>query len=140
MSSIRNKPKVGVIIGSGSVKSTAAIGLFQVLAREGIDVDMIVGTSGGAVVGASIALGPSLKDASHRIHNNWTKEVMTEFDYRAILQITMSRIFEFTSDFSIFGDTRIMENLRSHFGDLTFADLSLPLYMVATDATSGKPV
>ena len=34
-----NKKQVALVIGSGSVKCAAAIGLYKVLQREGIEID-----------------------------------------------------------------------------------------------------
>ena len=42
-------PKVAVVIGSGSVKCAAVLGLWKVLDRNGIKLDRVVGCSGGAV-------------------------------------------------------------------------------------------
>ena len=42
-------PRVAVVLGSGSVKCAAALGLLRVLQREGIGIDMIVGCSGGSL-------------------------------------------------------------------------------------------
>ena len=50
-------PRVALVIGSGSVKCAAALGLMRVLEREGIGVDLVVGCSGGAIYAALIALG-----------------------------------------------------------------------------------
>ena len=47
-------PRVAVILGSGSVKCAAALGLLRVLKREGIGIDMIVGCSGGSLYAAMI--------------------------------------------------------------------------------------
>ena len=49
--------RVAVVIGSGSVKCAAALGLLKVLDREGISIDLIVGCSGGSLYAAMIALG-----------------------------------------------------------------------------------
>jgi len=46
---VANRKRVAVVIGSGSVKCAAAIELTHVLAREGIDVDLLVGCSAGAI-------------------------------------------------------------------------------------------
>lgn len=136
----QKKPKIGVVIGAGSVRSTAAIGLFRVLEREGIVVDLIAGTSGGALTGATIAFGPTLDDAYQGLLNGMTKEAMTEFDYRAFLEITMPQIAKFPPNFSIFDDGKMFRNMRSHFGEHTFADLNIPLYVVATDLADGSKV
>ena len=48
-------PSVTLVIGSGSVKCAAAIGVVKVLAEAGIRIERVVGCSGGALFAASIA-------------------------------------------------------------------------------------
>lgn len=140
MSTKQKKPKIGVVIGSGSVRSTAALGLFRVLEREGVEVDMIAGTSGGALTGATIALGPTLDDAQQGLLKGLTRDVMTEFNYQAFIQIAMPQIVKFPENFSIFGDKGTFRNLRAHFGNHRIEDLNIPLYIVATDLADGSKV
>ena len=44
--------KVGLALGSGAARGLAHIGVLEVLEKEGIPVDVIAGTSAGAVIGA----------------------------------------------------------------------------------------
>ena len=43
------RPKVALVLGSGGIKCIATLGLFRMLAREKIPVDLIAASSGGAV-------------------------------------------------------------------------------------------
>src|SRR5688572_24143259 len=47
--------KVGLALGSGAAKGWAHIGIIHVLQKAGIPIDVITGTSAGAVVGAFLA-------------------------------------------------------------------------------------
>jgi len=49
--------QLSLVIGSGSVKCAAALGVLQVLQEAGIKVNLIVGCSGGAIYAAAIAMG-----------------------------------------------------------------------------------
>ena len=49
--------KLALVLGGGSAKGYAHIGVIKVLERHGIKPDLIVGTSMGALVGAMYALG-----------------------------------------------------------------------------------
>ena len=40
-------PRVALVLGSGGIKSIASLGLFRVLAREKIPIDLIAASSGG---------------------------------------------------------------------------------------------
>jgi len=50
------RKRVALVIGAGSVKCAAALGLWKVLKREGIALDLVVGCSGGSLYAASMAL------------------------------------------------------------------------------------
>ena len=51
------KRKVGLALGSGAARGFAHIGVLTVLEKEGIPIDMIAGTSAGALIGALYAQG-----------------------------------------------------------------------------------
>ena len=50
--------KTCLALGGGGARGLSHLGVLQVLDREGISVDCIVGTSAGAVVGAAYSLNP----------------------------------------------------------------------------------
>ncbi len=50
-----SKSKVGLALGGGAARGLAHIGVLDVLEKEGSPVDMIAGTSIGALVGAVYA-------------------------------------------------------------------------------------
>ena len=50
-------PKLGLALGSGAFRGLAHIGVLDVFLQEGLPVDMIAGTSFGAVVGGVYAAG-----------------------------------------------------------------------------------
>ena len=58
------KPQLALVLGSGGVRSIAALGVAEVLWREGIAPDLIVGCSAGAMFGA-LGRGSSVR-RSHR--------------------------------------------------------------------------
>ena len=55
---MRHRLKIGLALGGGGARGLAHIGVLKVLEREGIPVDLIVGTSMGALVGAAYAIQP----------------------------------------------------------------------------------
>lgn len=52
------KAKIGLALGGGGARGLAHIGVLNFLEREGIPLDLIVGTSIGALVGAAYAAEP----------------------------------------------------------------------------------
>ena len=48
--------KVCLVLGGGGVRGLAHLGVLQVLEREGIPIDCLVGTSAGSIVGAAYSI------------------------------------------------------------------------------------
>ena len=140
MTTTNNGNRVALVVGSGSVKCAAALGLWRVLKREGIELDMVVGCSGGSLYTAAMALGFEQQEAEQLTMNLWTRKVTDERDWRGFASVFMPRAFKFDSDFGLVRDRAMRASLTAAFGDRTFADTKTPLYVVATDLHSGEMV
>ncbi|WP_228289224.1 patatin-like phospholipase family protein [Marinobacter salinisoli] len=60
------RPKVGLVLSGGGAKGMAHVGVLRVLEEMKIPVDVVVGTSAGAAVGALYASGMSVKEIESR--------------------------------------------------------------------------
>ena len=140
MASNKDKPRVALVIGSGSVKCAAAIGLKKVLEREHIDVDMVVGCSGGAIYAALIALGWSVERATEATLRMWTSDVTGKRNLRGILQLALPKLFKFDETFGLIDDSLINRRFHEGFENATFADTRIPLFVTATDFYTGEQV
>lgn len=133
-------PDVALVIGAGSVKCAAAIGLHRCLTAHGISVDMVVGCSGGAIYAAAIALGHDAASAAALTGRLWTREVTAESDRMAMLRMAFPKLLGFSERFGLKRDRLVRERLASAFGDATFADCRIPLHITATDFRTGEQV
>ena len=140
MPDLKNKPRVALVIGSGSVKCAAALGLMKVFERENIAVDTVVGCSGGAIYAALIALGWTVEKATEATLNMWTHEVTAKRSIRAMLQLVLPWIFKFDETFGLINDSLINRRLHAGFDDATFAQTRIPLFITATDLYTGEQV
>ena len=59
---LAQRPKVGVVLCGGGAKGAAHVGVLKVLEENDIPIDMIVGTSMGAIVGGLYAIGYSASE------------------------------------------------------------------------------
>lgn len=134
------RPKLAVVLGSGGVRSIAALGMVEVLAREGVAPDLIVGCSAGALFGALISLGHASPHAVQIATSLWTTEVTKQRRWRAIPKMMWPRLGRFDADFAMRDDRLILARLRTAFGDARLEDLRLPLRVTATDAATGDAV
>lgn len=134
------KKRVALVIGAGSVKCAAALGLWRVLQREGIELDMVVGASGGSIYAASMAIGHTVDESTALTQKLWTSEISSKTNWRGLLSAFMPKLFGFDGGFAMLDDGPIKRALRGGFGDVTFADTRLPLFIVATDLMNGERV
>jgi len=135
------QPRLAIVIGSGGIKCAAVIGVMQVLEQENIDVDMVVGCSGGAVFGAAIALGFSSEKLAETRRQAWTSNVTRKLDLCSLRKIIAPRLGGFDDEIGIFDDGVMEGNIAQAFGaETTFADTKIPFYCVATDFHTGQPV
>lgn len=132
--------RLALVIGSGAVKCAAALGVWKVLDREGVPVDMLVGCSGGSLFAATMALGLSVDECIRLTQRLWNPGVTRKRDTRALLKALLPQVFKFDERFGMVDDRALLDNLRSVFGEYTFADAVIPLYLLATDFHTGEAV
>lgn len=117
------RPKIALVLGGGGSRGVAHVGVLDVFRRENLPVDLIVGTSMGAVVGAMYAAGH---------HPTQMAERMAELQGVNVFG---------TSIFTARGrQQRFAEQLSAIFAGLTFADLKIPLLVTAVDMITGQEV
>ncbi|WP_373059082.1 patatin-like phospholipase family protein [Gemmatimonas sp.] len=131
---------IALVIGSGGVKCAAAIGLQRCLARESINIDLVVGCSGGSIYAAAIALGKNAEEAAAMSTSLWTRDVTAQPDRAALMRMLFPKLLGFTERFGLKKDHVVWERLTTAFGDLTFADCKIPLFITATDFRTGEQV
>ncbi len=61
------RPKIALALGGGGARGIAHIGVLKVLERENIPIDLIVGTSIGALVGTAYAIKPDAAALEKRV-------------------------------------------------------------------------
>jgi len=132
--------RVAVVIGSGSVKCAAALGLFRVLDRERIPIHMVVGCSGGALSAATVAMGWDHGTAERKTRELWTQEITKRRSTRALLSAVLPQVFKFDERFGLVDDRLVLERLRTAFGQTRMEDAKVPLYLTATDFHTGEQV
>ncbi|MEA3471507.1 MAG: patatin-like phospholipase family protein [Thermodesulfobacteriota bacterium] len=153
----RKKKKIGLALGGGGARGFAHIGVLRVLEEESIPVDIIVGTSSGALVGASYAsgIGP---DKLEEIIEGYLES--PEFHSSAINAIEAARnredtglahkIESYLKNKIILLQTMFKPGILSAkdfrtmidylIPDINIENTPIPFRAVATDLVSGNPV
>ena len=132
--------RVSLVIGAGSVKCAAALGLWRALIRHGIELDMVVGCSGGSLYAATMALGYDVDTCERLTRELWTKEVTMERNTRGILAAVFPKVFGFDGKFGMVHDRIMGKALAGPFGGRTFEEATIPLHIVTTDLETGAKV
>ena len=126
---IFQKPRIGLALSGGGARGLAHIGVLKVLEREGIEIHALAGTSMGAVIGAAYAAGMS--------PNEMQQEAL-----RMSRLSELARLVEwFPPKGKLFDSNRVRQFLedRLHL-DIDFADLQLPLTVIAVDLHKNEQV
>lgn len=132
--------RLALVLGSGGVRSAAALGIADVLARAGIRPDLLVGCSSGAVFAATLAQGLSSDEALRSATTLWSPELTEQKRWRAYAQLLAPRLTGFDAGFALRSNHLIVQALERAFGNLRLQDLPTPLRVSATEAASGAPV
>lgn len=122
---IFKKKKIALVLGGGSARGLAHIGVLRVFQREKINFDLIIGTSIGAFVGAYYALDGDMAKA---------EKVASKFDARESLDITIPPTM------GLIKGNRIYAIIKELVGERGFSDLKIPMAIVATDIEKGEEV
>jgi NTE family protein len=133
-------PRFALVLGSGGVRSMAALGMVEVLAREGLMPDLVVGCSAGAMFGALIAAEHDASEAIRIATTLWSPDVTRKRRWMAVPQMLWPRLGKFDADFALRDDGPVMQRLEQAFGDVRIEDLRTALRVTTTDAATGERV
>ena len=122
----RRPPRLGLALGGGAARGFAHVGVIQVLERNGIRPDLLVGTSAGSLVAALYASGmdgAALERAALSMDEATLTDWMLPLVSRGMLR----------------GDA-LARYVRQAVGGRLLQDMSPPLGVLATDLSSGQSV
>ncbi len=118
--------KIGLALGSGSARGWSHIGVIRGLQEADVAIDIVCGSSIGALVGGAYAAG-KLDDAEKLIRELAWSDVL------GFMEVPIPRSGLINSD-------KVADYLRERLGDPNIEDLPKPFAAVATDLTTGQEV
>ena len=134
-------PAVTLVIGSGSVKCAAAIGVVKALSDAGIGIERVVGCSGGALFAAAVALGFDTAKTTDITLRTWTRKLTSQRNNMGFLRLIAPKLFGFRPDsFGLRNDGLMLSAFRDVFGQQRIEDTPIPLHITATDFMTGELV
>jgi NTE family protein len=122
--------RIGLVLGAGGARGWAHLGVLEALERERIPIDMIAGTSIGALVGAAYARTGCFQETCRLTIGKFPNK-------RSIKK----RVFDYTVPLRGFlKGNKVLEMLREGLEGADFLDLAIPLAVVAVDINNGEEV
>lgn len=151
-------PRTALVLGGGGARGAAHIGVLEVLERERIPVDCVVGTSMGALVAGSYAAGLSPRNMRKKLAEaDWTDMFLDVADFSQ-LSYRKKKVSQRYLPGTQMGVTHNGLQMQSgvvagekiklffnqlvdaNLGERTIEQLSIPLAIVATDIGTGERV
>ena len=154
---IWKRKRLGLALGGGGARGIAHVGVLRVFEEESIPVDLIVGTSIGAMVGAAYAIGQNTHEMEKRIEEFLNSPTFQESALKSVKEIHDTRKSGFTGKIHAFFRNRLLlaqslfrlgmlgseefEAMIDFFvPDIQIQDTQIPYRAVATDLVSGQSV
>ena len=119
-----DRPKIGLALGGGFARGISHIGVLRILELYEIPIDVIAGTSVGALIAATYASGTPLAEMERQ---------GSETRFRDFGRWTLSRMGMASND-------RLEDFLHKFTTAKFFHQMKIPLSIVATDLLSGESI
>ncbi|MBU8877701.1 patatin-like phospholipase family protein [Bacillus sp. FJAT-29790] len=118
------RPKIGLALGSGGARGFAHLGAIKVLKEEGIPIDLIAGSSMGAMVGCFYGAGLDI-DRLYKLSKAFKRKYYLDF--------TVPKM-------GFIAGKRVKELIRIFTHGKRLEQLEIPVRVVATDLMTGEKV
>lgn len=118
----QKRPVVALVLGSGGARGYAHIGVIEVLEKQGIHPDFIVGTSAGSIVGSIYASGKTAAEL-----------------HEVALNLKPNDVRDVNVSLKGFFNGQKVENYINHqVNNTPLQNLKIPMYVVATELKNGE--
>jgi NTE family protein len=121
---LMRQPVIGLALGSGGARGFAHLGVIKVLKEEGINVDVIAGSSMGALVGCFYGAGLDI-DRLYKLAGAFKRKYYLDF--------TVPKM-------GFLAGKKVKELIRLFTHGKNLEDLDIPVRVVATDLKAGEKV
>ena len=122
------KIKIGLALGGGAARGFAHIGVIKALESQGINADIVTGTSAGSVVGALYAAGNS---------GFALQKMAFDMDEAAISDWALPL---FGKSSGVLKGEALQSYVNKAVGGVSLEKLKIPFGVVATDLKNGQPI
>jgi len=134
------KPKVGVVVGSGGIKAISSIPLFEFLDEAEIDVDLLIGCSGGSIFAGLWAVGNDAPEIRNIARDLWRRELFTKIDYKTLSSIAGLPFSRFDKTSGLVKPDVVQSTYKRVYGDHKLENLRMRTLLQSTDVLTGESV
>jgi NTE family protein len=131
-----HKPRTAFVLSGGGNQGVAQVGMLRAVLERGIEPDVVIGTSAGALNGAAVAYAPNLTGIA-QLDATWSALTAAEIFPGSRLQRAWNLVKRETHLFEATGLDALVDRATPA---RSFADLAVPLRVIATDLDSGEEV
>ena len=111
-------------MSGGGARGCAHIGVVEALREANVPIDLVGGTSIGAIMGAAVAAGWTIDEMKARFRRTFVSSNPLGDYTLPIIALAAGR--------------RVSGRLRGEFGEVDIADLPLPFFCVSANLTTGQ--
>lgn len=120
----RKRGKKALVLGGGAARGLAHLGVLKMFKEKGFEIDFIVGTSIGSLMGAILAAEMDMEQ-SIKLSKGISWKDFIDLTYRGL---------------GLFPGKKLRQTIHQIIGDVRFSDLKIPLIVTATDLELGELV
>ncbi len=117
---------IGLVLSGGGARALAHLGVIQALHEAGIPIDLVGGSSMGAIIGAAVAMGWDFDTIFQKMRESF-------FDTNPVNDYTFPLL-------ALVRGQKVSWLLKHQFGKTRIENLQLPYYCVSTDLIKGQPI
>ncbi len=125
------RPTVGLVLSAGSLRATTHVGVISVLENAGFPIDVVAGTSMGAIIGSLYASGKSGKELM---------ELARTFQPSAGINLSAFSLARLILADKLLSSERTQKYIDKAVGGRRFEELPKPFACVAMDLYSGESI
>ncbi|MES2215270.1 MAG: patatin-like phospholipase family protein [Pseudomonadota bacterium] len=130
---IKRNVRVALVLGSGGARSIAHLGVLHVLEKNNIPIDLIIGTSGGSIIGALYADCPHAGQLKKKIFA-CNKCDIINFSFASVIDGAQGILRSIIDGSN--GERFLVKTLKAK----NFSELKIPFVALATDVMTGETV
>lgn len=125
------RPKIILVLGGGGARGFAHVGVLKALREANIPIDMVVGTSMGALVGSLYCSGIQLEDIEN---------IAEDIRWTDISNLGMTSLITMLTSEKMLSTEKMEKYIGKMIGDKYFFQLNIPFACVATDIKTGEKI